>query len=162
MDPDLIAEHEDLLQRRDEAKAAAKDSLAGGNVVELEQQIADVLEHIEAATVVLTLQALPRPRFKALKDLHPPRKDAEGNPSPEHAGDLRLGVNEDTFFDVLLRAEIIAPVLDEETLTVLLDERLTDGAWEALTTVAWNLNLEKVAVPFSQAVSPTRRSSSRK
>lgn len=162
MDPDLIAEHQDLLDQRAAARARAEDSLAGGNVAELEEKIAGVLDRIEAQTVVLVLKALPRPEFRSLKDAHPPRRDPEGNPLPEHADDWRLGVNVDTFFDPLIRAELVSPVLDEDTLTMLLEERLTDGQWDALTTVAWNLNLDKISVPFSSAVSPSRRSSSRK
>lgn len=162
MDPDLIAEHEDLLEQRAEAKLRAEDSLAGGGTAELDERIAAVLAQIEEATIVLVLKALPRPKFRALKDQHPPRKDADDNPAPEHTSDWRLGVNIDTFFDPLVRAELVSPVLDEETLTMLIEERLTDGQWDALTTTAWNLNLEKVDVPFSPAVSPNRRSSSRR
>lgn len=159
MDPDLVEEYERLLLARDAAKEAAQDSLAGGRAVEVEAEIAKVLEQIEEQTITLVIKALPRPKFRAMKDEHPPRKDAEGNLVPD---DRRLAVNVDTFFDVLIRAELVSPVLDEDTLTVLLEERLTDGQWDALTTAAWNLNLEKVDVPFSPAVSPSRRNSSRR
>lgn len=162
MDPDLVAEYERLLLARDAAKEAAQDSLAGGRTVEVEGEIAKVLEQIEEQTITLVLKALPRPKFRAMKDEHPPRKDAEGNTAPEHADDWLYKINMDTFWDPFIRASLVSPVLDEETLAVLLEERLTDGQWNALTTKAWNLNLEKVDVPFSPAVSPSRRNSSRR
>lgn len=157
LDPDLVREYEQLLEHRDEAREATRDSLAGGNVVELDTEIADLLEQMQAATLTLVLQSLPRPRFRALIDEHPPRRDADGKLT--HAEDA-LGVNADTFFEALIRACLTAPVLDEETLTLLLDERLNDKQWQNLADAAWNLNRTTVDVPFSPAVSPSRRNSS--
>jgi hypothetical protein len=157
LDPDLVGEHEQLLARRDEAKEATRDSLAGGSVVELDTEIADLLERMQAATITLILQALPRPKFRALIDEHPPRRDGDGKLT--HAEDA-IGVNADTFFEALVRACLTAPILDEETLTLLLDERINDKQWQNLADAAWNLNRTTVDVPFSPAVSPSRRSSS--
>jgi hypothetical protein len=160
LDPDLVGEYEQLLIDRDKAKIAASDSLAGGAVAELDAQIAATLEAMEDATITLVLKALPRPEFRALIDKHPPRKDAEGNPS--HTRDERIGLAYEPFFDDLLRVSIAEPAIAPHDLSTLLDDLLTDGQWDELTTVAWNLNRQTVSVPFSPAVSPTRRKSLRK
>lgn len=158
MDPDLVDEHERLTAERAEELARAADSFAGGSrAPEIQAQIDGLLEEMEAATVTLVLQALPRRRYRALIDQHPPRKDADGVVVPR---DARLGVHYDDFFAALVRASIVEPDLDAETVDLLLDERLSDGQWERLTTIAWNLNRASVDVPFSPAGSASRRRSS--
>jgi hypothetical protein len=159
VEPDLVAEYEQLVGMREAAKEAGAGSLAGGNASTFDEQIADVQRQMEASTVVLKLRALGRLRWKALRDEHPPRKEADGKPD---LGDLRLGVNRDTFFDPFIRETIVDPVLDEETLTLLIEQKLTDGQWEDLTTAAWNLNEAKISVPLSSAASPSRRSTSKR
>jgi hypothetical protein len=159
VEPDLVAEYEQLVEARDAAKEAGAGSLAGGNTTALDEQIADVQKRMEESTVVLKLRALGRRQFRALRDEHPPRKDAEGKVD---LGDLRLGVNRDTFFDPFIRETIVDPVLDEETLTLLIEQRLTDGQWDDLTTTAWNMNEAKISVPLSSAASPNRRSTSKR
>jgi hypothetical protein len=117
VDPDLVAEHEELVKLRDAAKEVGSTSLAGSATTELDEQIADLLTRMEAATVTLRLRALGRRRWKGLKDEHPPRKDAEGNILPE---DLYVGVSRHEFFDALVRKSIVEPELDDETVTVLI------------------------------------------
>lgn len=158
-DPDLLDEYQRLTLARDAAKEAARDSLAGGRAVDIEAQLAEMLEAVEAATVVLTFKSMPRPRFRALVVEHPARKDADGKLT--HPLDV-LGVNFDSFFDVLVRTSLLSPVLDAETLTVLLEEMLTDQQYLELTDVVWNLNKTTVNIPFSPAVSPKTRTSSPK
>jgi hypothetical protein len=75
---------------------------------------------------------------------------------------MLVRVNSETFFEPLIRESIVSPVLDDETLTVLLDERLTDAQWNDLTTVVWNLNEARINVPFSSAASTSRKTSGRK
>lgn len=157
--PDLVGEYERLLLARDAAREADSDSLAGGKAVEIDTEIAELLEQMQASTLTLVLKALPRPAFRSLIDQHPPRKDAEGKLT--HDED-RLGVNYESFFDALVRASLVSPVLDEDTLTLLIEERLTDKQWQDLNDVAWNLNRTSVSVPFLPAVSPNRRTSSRR
>ncbi len=52
------------------------DTFAGGHAAAVQAQIDGLLEAMEAATVVLVLQALPRKDYRALVDAHPPRKDS--------------------------------------------------------------------------------------
>ena len=159
VEPDLVAEYEQLVGMREAAKEAGAGSLAGGSTTALDEQIADVQQRMEASTVVLKLRALGRLRWKALKDEHPPRKDADGKTIPE---DVFVGVNREAFFNALVRETIAAPVLDAETLDLLLDEKLTDGQWEDLCTIAWNMNEAKISVPLSSAASPSRKTSARR
>lgn len=158
VDPDLVAEYEQLVEMRDAAKEAGAGSLAGGGTA-FDEQITDVQSRMEAATVVLRLRALGRLRWKALKDGHPARKGDDGKPVSE---DMFVGVNRQSFFNALVRETIAAPVLDSETLDLLLDEKLTDGQWEDLCTVAWNMNEAKINVPLSSAASPNRKSTARR
>lgn len=175
MDPDLVGayevlvdERERLVEERDAQQVKAQDSLAGKadtseldkQIADLDKQLADLQQQINAVTVVLTFEALPRQVFRALMDKHPPRKDAEGNPT--HPQDAILNLAYEPFLDELLRASIIAPDLDAGTLDLLFDERLTDRDWERVTNVVWALNRALVNVPFLSAVSPNRRSSSKR
>ena len=148
VDPDLVGEYEQLVEMRDAAKDAAKDagagSLAGRNTATFDEQITDVKVRMEESTIVLRLRALGRLRWKALKDQHPARKDDEGKPLPE---DIFVGVNRESFFNALVRATIVGPALDEADREHLLDELLTDGQWEDLCTICWNMNEQKISVP---------------
>lgn len=158
VEPDLVAEYEQLVEMRDAAKQAGATSMAGPDTAGIDEQIADVQKRMAAATVTLRLRALGRRRWRELRDEHPPRKDDEGNVLP---ADI-LGVNYESFFNALLRESIVEPTLDDETLDLLLDERLTDRQWNDLTDVAWNLNEARISVPFSPAASPSRRSTAKK
>lgn len=158
LDPDLVGEYERLVVARDAAKEAARDSLAGGTVVELDAEIAALLEQMQDATVTLVLKSLPRPAFRAFVDKHPQRKDADGKLlQPALDG---LGVDFDGFFSEFIPASIVSPVLDEETLTILLEERLTDQQYIDLALLCWSLNKTSVDVPFSPAGSRRTRTSS--
>jgi hypothetical protein len=158
LDEDLVAEYERLVDERDRAMSAKRDSLAGGAAPELDEQIGAVLEQMQEATQTLTFKALSRPRWRELMDAYPPRLKEDG--SPAHRGDMLLGVNVDAFFDRVVRLSLVAPKMDEETLTILIEESLTDRQWEEITDVVWNLNRAKVNLPFSSSGSqPTRTSS---
>jgi hypothetical protein len=159
MDPDLVGEYERAVAERARVKEGPRDSLAAGGVpAELEERIAALLEQIQANTVTLVFKALPRPQFGAMRDEHPPRRNADG--VIDIPADARLGVNADDFFEPLIRASLVSPELDDETMTLLVEERLTDGQWDDLSTRVWNLNEATVSVPFAPAVSTTNPSSS--
>lgn len=160
LDEELIAEHERLLAAREAVKESAKDSLAGADTAKLDAEIEQLLGEIEAVTLTLVVKALPRPQFRALVDKYPQRKDAEGKLT--HPGLDQLGVDFDGFMAELIPASLVSPQLDEDTLAVLLDERLTDQQYIELAMLCWSLNKATVDVPFSPAVSTSRRNSSRK
>ena len=158
VDPDLVAEYEQLVEMRDAAKAAGASSLAGGNTADIDAQFAALREQMDAATVVLRLRALGRRRWRELREEHPPRKDDDGNVIPQDV----LGVNYDAFFDALVRESLVEPQLDDDTLTLLIEERLTDRQWNDLTDVAWALNEARINIPFSFAASQSRKTSGSK
>jgi hypothetical protein len=166
VDPDLVGVHDELLADLAAARAGAAESFAGGGrSAEIQARIDDVLEEMEAATVTLVLQALPRPKYRAMIDAHPPRKDADGKTLPR---DERYGVDYDAFYNELARCSILGARVDEETVEdldadtvdLLVDEKLSDGQWEELTSRCHRLNRTTVDVPFSPAGSPSRRRSS--
>lgn len=159
VDPDLVAEYEQLVAKRDTAKQVASTSLAGKATGELDAQIADLQQRMEAATIVLRLRALSRRRWRELRDEHPARKAEDGSVLPE---DMFLGVNREPFLNALVRESIVEPELDAETVDLLLDERLTDGQWDELNSTCWNLNESRISVPLSSAASPSRKTSARK
>lgn len=150
---DLVGEWDALAEQ---LRQAGDDNSLAGSSSTIRAQMDELRARMLDATVEFKLTALPRRRFRELKAAHPPRKDEQGNTNTRDY----LGVNYDTFMDALLRAAIVEPKLDEETLTLLLDERLTDRQYEDLTDVAWNLNRVTVSVPFSQAASPNQTSTS--
>jgi len=161
--PDLVAEYEELIQRVAEERTSATDagSLAGGGRANaLQAELDELVKQIADETVEMTFRALPRPRYRALVDAHPPRKNDDGE-IPDRRSKA-LNVDYDTFFAELIRTSLVTPELDEETLTTLLDEVLTASQWRDMSTVVWNLNESTVDVPFLQAVSPKTRASSQK
>lgn len=145
--PDLTAAMQDLERQLEEADARQKasGSLAGGERVELAQQMEDVRERMKSNTVDFRLRALPRRRWTALVAAHPPR---EGNER-----DTMLGLNEETFFEAMVRECVVTPTLDDEDWTTLLDDALSDAQWGVLVNAAWAVNARDVDVPFSRAAS---------
>lgn len=160
-DPDLVDEHEALQARLVDERAKANDSLdGGGEVPALQEQLAGLLERIAAVTVTLTFAALPRPKYRALIDAHPPIKGDDGEITDVRS--RRMGVDYDSFFAALVRPSLVAPELDDETIDHMIAEVLTASGWRALATVLWNLNEDSVDVPFLRAVSPRTPGSSPK
>ena len=147
---DLVEEYEELERALGAAQGEEASPFVAGPAAEIQQQMDDLREQMQAATVAIRLRALARPRFNSLKREHPPRKDEDGAPMAE---DRLLRINTETFFEPLLRMSIVDPVLDEPTFRMLIDERLTDAQFEQLTDVAWFLNVRRIDIPFSSAAS---------
>lgn len=145
--PDLTAEMQDLERQLEEADAKhrASGSLAGGDRVELAQQMEDVRARMKSHTVDFRLRALPRRRWTALVAAHPPR---EGNER-----DGMLGLNEETFFEAMVRECTVEPILDDDDWQTLLDDALSDAQWGMLVNASWAVNARDVDVPFSRAAS---------
>ena len=142
LQPDLMAQmqdlHRDLTDADDRATA---DSLAGGERLDLARQLEDVRQRMLDHTVDFILRALPRRRWTALLAEHPPRGDVER--------DKLLGVNEETFFESLVRECTVAPKLDDDDWATLADA-MSDAQWSQLTNAAWAVNARDVDVPFSR------------
>jgi hypothetical protein len=147
---DLVEEYEELARALDAAQGEEASPFVAGSAVEIQRQMDDLREQMQAATMAFRLRALPRPRFNSLKREHPPRKDDNGGPLGR---DGIYGANEDTFFEALLRLSIVDPVLDEPTFRLLMDERLSEAQFQHLTDVAYFLNVRRIDLPFSSAAS---------
>jgi hypothetical protein len=153
---DLVAEHERLERKLEEAQRRPADSLEGNGVGELVDAIMALEGRMQEATVNFRLRALPKPAWRALVVGHPPRKTDEGDPHPE---DL-AGFNTETFFDAITRACLVDPVVDDEAWELMAGDtgRLTDRQLGRLADAAWTVNRGDVDIPFSRAASLARRS----
>lgn len=130
---------------------------------ELAERIIALQQEMAASTVQFRLRALAPRRWHDLVAEHPPRKAADGSVDDRD----RSGFHADTFWPALVRESVVAPVIDGDTWTLLLEgdedgAGLSDGQYDALCTAAWNLNRRQVDVPFSRAASAILRSSSPK
>lgn len=156
MHADLTAEHEDLERQLDKALTAPRDSLAAGsNATELSEKIQALEEQMQAHTVTFKLQALRRPKWKALVDDYPPRRADDGTVDER---DKYIGVGPD-FFPAMIRACAVEPELPDEVWQLLFEEKLTDRQFDELSNAAWALNRRDVDVPFSRAASRIRENS---
>lgn len=157
---DLIAQHQRLARQITEARtrAAADPRAAGSGVGGLVTQMEELREQIQAATVVFRLRALPRRRWRALVDEHPPRRVGDRI----HDEDAQARVNNETFFPALIQASAVEPKLRDETWQALLDpdgELLNEQQYLKLARACWDLNKETPDVPFSLAGLLTTRNS---
>ncbi len=148
----------DEFERTEKALEAALDKPArlDGNpeARQLAEKLAELREPMEASRLDFRLRALPRNKWLALKDEHPPRKDGtSGEVIPK---DL-FGVNLDTFFPALVKMSVVAPELDDDDWAALLDDDgvLNDGQFNKLGVAAFALNEGDVDIPFSLAGSRT-------
>lgn len=160
--PDLVSEWERLDRELQHALRPA-DSLAGnGSPSEVAQQMDDVRAEMAAHSVVFVLQALPRRRFRAMMNSHPPRKTPDGAVDER---DRLTGVNLDALWPDLLPASLVAPELDADDWALLIGTEDVDGVLTArqfneLADAVWDLNMaDGTDVPFSRAVSAILRNS---
>lgn len=139
---DLRGRWEELTRALRQADQAASDTLAGGGGQEIAAQVAELEAEMVAATVNLQLRAMPSRAWSDLLAKHPPRKD--------HAVDRAFNV--DTFGPAMLAACSYDPLMPEDKAGQLIDS-MTQGQWDELTTVLWNLNNGGVEVPKSRLAS---------
>jgi hypothetical protein len=157
---DLVADFEDLERQLEEAAASRSDALdAGADVAEIAQRLEALTAEMREHTYAFRLRAMPKPKFRQLIADHPPRKVVNAAGEEEfHERDRMVGLNYDTFFDALVRGAVVDPELTNAEFDLLLDEKLTDQQFGALSDAAWNLNVKGVDIPFSPAASQINRS----
>lgn len=144
---DLQVEWEKLeaeLQAEDQAEPATLAKAVTKRAKELAEQVRALQDKMNKATLTVTLRAMDRAPWKELQSAHPPRKDS--------AIDWKLGFNPDTFYDALIAASLVDPVLDADQLAKLLDV-ITAGQFDRLASAAWTLNRSDVSAPFSATAS---------
>lgn len=154
---DLAADFEQAERDLEQAQKAAGESLAGGGVSEIVDRLDALADQMREHTYDFRLRAMSRPDFRALVAAHPPRRDPETN--EPHERDKYVGVDTDAFYDALIRASVVDPELDEAEWKDLLEEKLTDSQFDALSSAAWFLNRGDIDVPFSRAASRLKQAS---
>lgn len=125
------------LERATRALALATANEA--DTTEAMAQIAALRKQMAAATVEVTLTAMPRGDWLSLIAGHPPR---DGNDT-----DQRVGFNTETFYDAAIRRSWAAPEATDDDLTGLLGA-LNDRQFNDLADAAWSVNAGGVSVPF--------------
>lgn len=151
---DLVADHEAAERELEQAQKTANDSLAGNGVGPIVDRIEALEAEMREHTHDFRLRALPKPAWRVLVGEHPPRRNEDGSMVDAD----RSGINSATFYDALIRACLIDPVLDDEDWADLV-EALTDRQYDDLADSAWALNRHEVSIPFSRAASRMRRAS---
>lgn len=143
---DLVSQLQEL--ERELAVAAEEEKVNGSLDSAATRPIAEKMQalrvEMQEHTLTLKLHALPRRKWTALMAAHPPREDDKV--------DAVTGLNRDTFYDAMVRACVVEPVLDEDDWSGL-DEKLSDGQWQALTNAAWAVNARDFDVPFLRRAS---------
>lgn len=151
---DLAAEVERLDAELEQLQKAPGTSLAGNGSGALVEQIEALQEQMREHTYPVRLRALPRPEWNALRALHPPRVDEDGETLLE---DRVSGINRTTFFEPAVRASIIDPEISAADWEAL-NATITDAQFQDLVSAVWALNQGKVDIPFSRAASRARAS----
>lgn len=137
---DLVDEAEKLETRLERARA--DQSSIGGNpdVPALEQQLAELREQMEEATITFRIRGLSQRKYTEVVAQHPPRKDDKR--------DALLGMNIDDVIEQLIKLGTEEPQLDDDDWQILLDDVLNQATYVQLTDAAWSVNAKDVSVPF--------------
>lgn len=152
---DLVAAHEAADRALAEALRTPPTGKEDGGAGPLIAEVERLQKQMRDSTYQFRLRAMDRAAFRALMAANPPRRTENDEPDP---GDVQTGFNRETFFDALLKACTVDPVLTDEQWTDLLG-KLTDRQYGDLTDAAWYLNRDEVSVPFSRAASQAKRAS---
>jgi hypothetical protein len=153
---DLQARFEELDRQLRRARETEPSSLAGSGAPAIAAQIEALRGEMEQSSVTFRLRALPRRRYQALTEAHPPRRDPDGKIIPD---DAEQSVNTSTFWFALARACVVEPTMDDGQYSRLVDEVLSNGQFEALAVGALAVCRGAVDVPFSLAASEILRTS---
>lgn len=141
---DLQATWEDLEREFNRADNEITDEVlssgASSKTAKIALEMEKIRREMEEATVVFRLRAVPRKRWQQIVRANPPGEEIEAE------------VDEEGFVTALIAACCIEP---EMTLLQAADLRdaITDGQWQELANVAWQLNKGMTTVPFSLAAS---------
>lgn len=150
---DLAAEHERLVDEIEKSRSRGANSLAGTGTADLEEQLRAIEAEMQDSIVSFRLRALPRSKrsgddrltWNELGALHPPRVSDGIMDARDRIGG---GVNVDTFPEPLVKASVVEPDDITEADWPGLLAGLTQGQFDNLVSVAWELNRGEVDVPF--------------
>ena len=130
---DLTAELERATRALALATANKADTAAG------EALIGSLRSQMAAATVEITLTAMPRAEWLTMIAEHPPRDD---NPT-----DMRVGFNTETFYTAAIRRSWTAPEASDDDVVALLG-KINDRQFNDLADAAYSVNAGGVSIPF--------------
>jgi hypothetical protein len=142
--PDLIetwTEANEALQElvADGMKGARLSSKPEGRK-ELAEQVQALEAEIEANSATFRFRALPKDRWRALCDDHPPRKGNEI--------DLYAGYDRDAVLDEAVRLSLIDPMFDNESWAEF-TQVVNAGEWDELRKTVNSVNRGVVDAPKS-------------
>lgn len=100
------------------------------------------------SAVRVVLAEVPARTYRQMQDENPPRK---GNKRDDN-----LGFNEEAFLRALVRAAITSPEVTDEQFEEFADA-VSEFHWRKLTTTAWEMANQELALPKPFAVSLLRR-----
>lgn len=155
---------EQIADAEDRERAAKADADPGGKSggkrltdkaesLRLAEQYRALCKEAEEGSVTLVVEALPRRKWRDLKDEHPPRHVKGPDDELEvHRDDRSAGVNTSTLFDVANGQCVVEPEFTTKAWDRFADD-MSDGDWQALSQVVWSVNEEPTRIPKSSAVS---------
>lgn len=108
----------------------------------------------ETAAVTVTVRALTRGQWKALKRDHPPRSSGEA-PDDEVQKDAALGVNVDEVEEDLLHRAMVEPMFSSRAAFDEWVDGLDEAMFEAAVSAAWSLARVARVNPKSLPALPT-------
>lgn len=153
LDASLKADHEAALKELVKARSGAGQHMLNGPQPALEARVKDLEDEMAKSVAVFRLRAMRRREWSDLYDENPPR---DGNEI-----DKAQGVNMGAFMDEVIPRSIVKVTWDDgdeatsmspEDWCELADE-MTDAQYQDFMDAVWELNRQKVSVPFSPAVS---------
>jgi hypothetical protein len=136
--PDLVAELEELYselldaETQDAQRPARNTGVAPSDwTIVLAQQVEAARYLIEESAVRFVFRGLPKDKFRALCDEHPPR--------PNDATDAYVGYDRVSLGDALVRASLLEPVFDAESWPDLV-KVIAVGEWNRMRQYAEKVN----------------------
>jgi hypothetical protein len=146
--PDLVEQWEEA---QEALQAAVADGLKPSRLAskptgqkKAAEKVKALEAEIEAASAVFRFRALPKDRWQALCDEHPPR--------PGDQMDAVLGFNRVAVIDDAVRLSLIDPVFDDESWAQFVDV-IGGGEWEELRRAANQVNRGVVEAGKSELAS---------
>jgi hypothetical protein len=141
----------DSASRRLDPKA---DNSAAAELERTRQEFNALRAEAEAEGMKVTLQAIGRKEWRAIKEKHPPRS-GEGVDPEVVKQDRLAGVNADSVEDDLVYAAVIEPGFTSRAAFDEWVDELPEGDFQAILHRAWSMvNVARVD-PKSLPVSPT-------
>lgn len=148
---DLVAE----IEERERQISQAVTDRVGTAAALLGEEIEQLREQMEAASITLRFRALDRRTWADLEAKHPPRKDGDGETNRYDAG---VGFNIDALTADAIPQALVDPPLTPSQLDRLLDA-ITNRQYDEIAGCIYSLNCSTVTVPFSALASASRDSS---